>query len=78
MDALRRYPLASVWKEIDTGHVDTGAAPTKYFCWRADGSHIVALDFHPMLSDGVTWLAAWRDVLARGRCAVGRAEIPRA
>ena len=78
VDVLRRYPLAAVWKEIDTGHVDGGAAPTQYFCWRVDGSGIVTLDFHPMLGDGATWLAAWRDVLAKGRCAVGANDIPRA
>jgi hypothetical protein len=76
VDALRRFPLADVWTEIAAGHVEGNVAPTHYFCWRADGTGIVPLELD-LQAPGTDWLAAWRAVLANGRCAVGPDDVPR-
>jgi hypothetical protein len=73
--ALRTYPLERVWTEIGNGEGMAPETPTHYFCWAADGVHIIPVHLDARRF-AVDWLAAWRDALADGPCAVRSGDVP--
>jgi hypothetical protein len=75
--ALQRFPLDRVWGEVDSGRAATLAPPvppTEYFCWGADGEHIVHVTLNAARARA-DWLGAWRAALAEGRCAVQPGDV---
>ncbi len=75
VDALRRFPLESVWSAVRSGKAANPLAPSHYYCWAAASGTMESISLAPALGDQ-QWLDAWKDALAKGPCGALGAELP--
>jgi hypothetical protein len=74
VDALRRFPLGSVWSAVGSGKAVIPMTPSNYYCWDATSGKAEALALAPALDN--QWLDAWKGALANGPCRALLADLP--